>query len=263
MQIEMMDVPQKGDTSFVVKTDGEKLVTKYDENTVYTYIDENKNFYKLVNVDNEYFSYKVDHLEEYELDISVILELFLLSPQDFRLDDDGYYRPIIILYTLKDLEFNVVDGYISNMSFTIELSDEEIQTSIVFNNINQAELNFPEYTQFTLLEQAEFFLKEDNHSINLNDNGFTITVEDITLAFESPNNYIVITKDESSFYYFPDYNFFKTNLTSSSILFEDDIIEYYQSSYIKLINLEYVNNYYYSFLNNYRTTLIESIEETE
>lgn len=250
MVIEMDGIPNNDNLDFTIKTDGLHQITTIGTQTRYTYFDENKDIYELIDIEGEYFSYRLEKLGDYELDISVIMELFLLSPQDFRLDDDGYYRPIIVLYDFSELEFIVVDGYITEMNFILNLNDDHIDTTIQFKDINEIELNFPEFTQFTKLQEAEYFLQEDNHRIALSETGFEMNVEDVFLVYNSQNNYIEITKDETLFYYFPDEDYFKINLESNEILEEIDIVDYYQSSFITILNFEYIDKYYHSFVDD-------------
>lgn len=250
MNIQMIGIPNNDNIEFTIKTDGSHQITKIKDETRFTYFDENKNVYELIDIDGEYYSYQLENIGDYELDISIIMELFLLSPQDFKLGDDGYYRPIIILYDFKDLKFTVVNGYIDEMSFILNLNNDDIETHISFSDINEMDLDFPEYTQFTKLEEAEYFLKEDNHSITLLADGFEMSLEDIFLSFDTANKYITINKDNTYFYYFPEENHFKLYLDSEFTLEEVDIVNYYQSSYITILNFEYINKYYESYMDN-------------
>lgn len=263
MEIEMDGIPHKKDFEFSIITDGTNQITNVNDELTYTYIDENKNVYGLVMIDDQYHSYKMEQVGKYDLDISIVLELFLLSPSDFALSEDGYYRPIVVLYDFDELEFTIKDGYIHQMNFQIDLGGDSIKTSIQFNDINESTLVFPTYTQFTTLEQAEYFLMEDNHIIDLQDDGFLITVEDINIEYSLPNNYIEIIISESSFYYFPDGKYFKTDLSSQNILSTEEIVDYYQSSFVGLINFEYVEKYYLSFVSDLTTQEHDTLEIIE
>lgn len=257
MDITMVHDANKESTSFTVITDGYHQVTNNNEEIKYTYFNNEKDLYELVMIDDHYNSYKIDKVGNYDLDISVILELFLIAPEDFKKDDDGYYRPTVILYDFIDLEFKVIDGYITEMNFKFNIEDEIYNFFIAFSNINNSDFNFPLYHQYTDLEQAKYFLSLDNNIVTETELGFDITIDDILIQYISPNEYLTINYNDIIIYY--------DALTSTIKTSEDDLnsfsVEKYTeiegNFYLNTINFEQLNSYYEAFLITSQTDDIE------
>lgn len=247
MDITMKDIPNQDPLDFVVKTDGINHITEMDDEISYTYLDENKDFYELFTIDESYYSYKLEQLGAYDLDITTIMELFLLAPQDFKLDKDGYYRPTVILYDFEDLEFKVEDGYITKMNFKLKLNDDLIDMTIVFSDVNLYDLDFPEYIQFTEMEQIEYFLQQDNQEIIQNDLGFDVVIDDVTVNYINTNDYLIITDGETTAFYDIHTGLIREVLASveTYTVRQYNIIE--PTLTLSKINLEEIVSYYHAY----------------
>lgn len=248
MDITMDTIPDEDPISFTVITDGFHHVTSDNEEVKYTYLNQDKQMYRLVLIDDHYDSYQIETLGDYHLDTSVILELFLLAPQDFKLDSDGYYRPIVILYDFTDLEFKVVEGYITEMNFNFNIDDNFVPVQILFSNVNNSEFNFPVYHEYTELEQSKYFLELDNNIITETELGFDVTIDEIIVYYTSPNDYLVIDNNGSISYYYVSTSSIKDDLEDLVEIPVEQYISFGINSSLNTINFDQLNIYFNEYL---------------
>jgi hypothetical protein len=261
MDIKMEDIPNQDPYEFTIKTDGYHQVTTNLEEMNYTYFNAEKDLYELILIDGKYNAIKLDKVGNYDFDISIILELFLLAPEDFKLDSDGFYRPTVILYDFIELEFKVVDGYITEMNFKLNVNEDLLTLSILFSNVNNSEFSFPVYHQFTELEQAKYSLELENNIITETELGYDVTIYDIVIHYTSTNEYLEIVYNGDSIYY---------NVANSTIKEHlDDLysvpLELYISeglgSYLSVINFEQLDIYFNSYIQEVQDLEFEYIED--
>ncbi len=262
MDITMDDIPDEEPINLIIKTDGFHQITETSDEIAYTYLDYRKDVYELTLIDDQYYSYKLDKLGAYDLDINTIMEIFLLAPQDFKKDDDGFYRPTVILYDFTDLEFKVSDGYITEMNFKLNTNDDLISMSILFSDVNAYELAFPEYTQFTPLEQAAYFLDITGHTIQTYELGFDITVNDLTLSYTLPTDYLTFTNSNGEVIYYDIRTGYLKEEINSQIQFTVAQYKVMNSDFdLSSVNFMYLNDYCLNYTESHINTTPEEVSK--
>lgn len=260
----------KNPTNFNIKTDGLHQVTEQDDEITFTYFNENKEFFQLIMIEELYYGYKTEVSEDEVFNLNTILELFTLAPQDFELEKDGYYRPIVMLYDFEDLEFKVVNGYITEMNFRLITDGDSIPMNIIFSNVNETELNFPKFIEFSPYENAKYFLENNDYEIYTSEVGYIISNDILIFEYTYDEEFIVITdlsnidnEDYGTLYYYPDTEIITLDQEGNLTYSLGKFIYLYEESNISLLNLAVINDFHFGSLLSFQEySELEPVEDT-